>query len=405
MELREQLVDFISTQIALGSSAYEMIIDECVEYLDGEAEEDDVRRVADEVADAQFAEFLADQATWPAVTDSDRLTAAFRELDVSGIVARESFTCCQNCGHAEIADEIPAGEGRRGYVFYHQQDAERGANGEGIYLAYGGRDQPAVAGEVVRVLQSHGLAPVWGGSTGQRIHVPMQWRRRRAGRLAAYPGTIQAEDFTVELEVLGDWPRPYATAPGQASAKRLASLHRPWLPAGVRVRLSADGRRLEAYREWGRLVGTVSDGTDGSGTEYSVGRMDAWSLLTCLRGDEPPPYSGAAEERELLEVTFDHWAGRSAGALPMSVAESVSVLRNMPVRTGGWATYATRSGALVQHMWEAGPTLWIESPDQTASLSRGRHVTLAEADQVITILARQDRVAIGDLGETREIPW
>ena len=89
----------------------------------------------------------------------------------------------------------------------------------------------------------------------------------------------------------------------------------------------------------------------------------------------------------------------------MSVAESVSVPRNMPVRTGGWATYATQSGAVVQNVWEAGPTLWMESPDQTAGLSRGRHVTLAEAEQVITILARQDRVTIGDLGETREIPW
>lgn len=172
----------------------------------------------------------------------------------------------------------------------------------------------------------------------------------------------------------------------------------------VRVQLSADGRRLEAYRDWDRLVGTVSDGTDDFGTEYSVGRMDAWSLVTCLHGDEPPQYSGAAEERELLEVTFDHWAGRSAGALPMSVTESVSVLRN-PVRTGGWATYATRSGAVVQHMWQAGPKLWLESPDQAAGLSRGRHVTLAEAEQMITILAREDRVAIGDLGETREIPW
>ncbi|HEX5595136.1 MAG TPA: hypothetical protein VFX61_03800, partial [Micromonosporaceae bacterium] len=396
MDLREQLIDFIRTHIALGSARYELIIDSCVEYLKGAAEEDEIRRLADQVADVLFAEFLADQATWPAVTDNDRLTTAFRELDVAGIVARENFACCQNCGHAEITAEIKDDETRRGYVFYHGQDAERGANGDGIYLAYGGQDPTAVADETVRVLRSHGLAPVWSGSAGQRIQVPMRWHQRRAGRLAAHPGTIQDADFTVELEIVGDWPRHYGPAPGRASAKRLASLHLPWLPSGVRVRLSADGRQLEAYRDWDRLIGTVPDST---GVEFRVDRRDAWFLVAWLRGDEPLPYPQTVGEPELLEVTYQHSAGAAVSPVPMSLAESVSVLRHMPVWADGWATYTGRSGVIVQHIWEPGPKLWLESPDAATRVSRGRYVTLAEAEQVITILAREDRVAIGDLGE------
>ncbi|MBB5872734.1 hypothetical protein F4553_006168 [Allocatelliglobosispora scoriae] len=188
MELRGQVVEFVRTQIAIGEDPYDEIVDDTVDYLTGEADSDEIRRLAEEVADAEFASFLVEQRGWPEVTDSDRLTAAFAELDRVGIVARENFACCQNCGHSEIGEEFPEGEAPFGYVFYHQQDAERGANGEGVYLAYDGKDQTEVGASVVRVLQSHGLRPQWDGSPTQRIHLPLQWRRRRTGELAVHPG-------------------------------------------------------------------------------------------------------------------------------------------------------------------------------------------------------------------------
>src|SRR5262245_38512337 len=46
-----------------------------------------VRRITDEL----IAEHLREQATWPAVTDYDRLDAAFAELDASGILARQNY--------------------------------------------------------------------------------------------------------------------------------------------------------------------------------------------------------------------------------------------------------------------------------------------------------------------------
>ncbi|GAA1785084.1 hypothetical protein GCM10009682_03920 [Luedemannella flava] len=166
-------------------------------------------------ADALFAEHLAEQAGWPAVTDSDRFTAAFAELGRSNVAAREAFSCCQNCGHAEILDGYPRDGLPRGYVFYHQQDAESAIAGQGLYLAYGAPDDPAAfMGEVVDVLRRHGLEPRWNGSTGTRAFVPLTWQRRRTGRLAAHPGALPGDDVTVEAEPIG-WD-----GPGEAGRRR-----------------------------------------------------------------------------------------------------------------------------------------------------------------------------------------
>ncbi|WP_156325549.1 DUF6891 domain-containing protein [Nonomuraea sp. SBT364] len=42
-----------------------------------------------ELVDGEFARQLAEQEEWPEVTDCDRLTAAFRDLDVAGVKGRE----------------------------------------------------------------------------------------------------------------------------------------------------------------------------------------------------------------------------------------------------------------------------------------------------------------------------
>jgi hypothetical protein len=170
VEQDEDLVELIRVQVALGVDPFDIVVDHGMEYaldVDGaEADSVDVVRLVWRVADDQFAAHLGEQASWPTVTDSDRLTMAFRDLDMAGIVAREMFACCQNCGHAEIRDEWKAGEKPRGYVFYHQQDAEAGAEGQGVYLAYGGFDQAVVAAEVVEALRGRGLDAVWSGSAG-----------------------------------------------------------------------------------------------------------------------------------------------------------------------------------------------------------------------------------------------
>ena len=122
------------------------------------------------------------QAGWPIPTDCDRLDRAFRALSSAGICARQHFTCCQTCGHGEIGDELAPGD--RGYVFYHWQDTEAAVDGAGLYLAYGaladGNDAAeAIGREIVAAVAREGLVIEWDGSVNTRIHVQLDWKRRR----------------------------------------------------------------------------------------------------------------------------------------------------------------------------------------------------------------------------------
>jgi hypothetical protein len=123
---------------------------------------------------------VAEQADW-GTTDCDRITAAFAELDRNGIVARERFSCCQNCGTHEIWEE--AGPDTRGYAFFHMQDAETAVDG-GLYLSYGSRsgdadEAVAIGHEVVKTLGAHGLRTEWDGSVRTRVLITdLDWQKR-----------------------------------------------------------------------------------------------------------------------------------------------------------------------------------------------------------------------------------
>ncbi|HUQ54176.1 DUF6891 domain-containing protein [Lentzea sp.] len=143
------------------------------------------RKQARALADRLWLERVAEQASWQGETDPERLTRAFAALDAAGIIARENFTCCRTCGHAEIGDE--AGPGTRGFVYFHSQCTEAAVAGRGLTLLYGGFDDSeettaAVGAEVVAALEAAGLSVVWNGDPGRAITVtPLDWRRRLIG--------------------------------------------------------------------------------------------------------------------------------------------------------------------------------------------------------------------------------
>jgi hypothetical protein len=133
---------------------------------------------------------LAAQKEWPAVTDCDLLERAFGELERAGIVARQNFSCCGNCGSVEILGEMSKAQcGRarvRGYTFYHTQDTDSAADGYGLLLNYGAIERTEEAGvrighEIVDALQRHGLKTEWDGSWSKRIAVKLDWKRRFPG--------------------------------------------------------------------------------------------------------------------------------------------------------------------------------------------------------------------------------
>lgn len=174
--------------------AFEKAADEAFEN-DIDLSDDTLKKIADQAYAAAAKSRHADMATWPMVTDCDRLDAAFTELNAMGIMARHNWTCCSTCGNSQMSDEFRRLNGKIGkapiigYVFYHQQDTERAAEGSGLYLGFGSTLKPnseaefrersvAIARTACDVLAKHRLKTIWDGRFNQRPNVALSWKRR-----------------------------------------------------------------------------------------------------------------------------------------------------------------------------------------------------------------------------------
>ena len=104
------------------------------------------------------------------------LRRAFAEMRQYGILAEEDFTCCQNCGAAEMesraADEFPEDAKPVGYCFFHGQDTEELIECGRSMLAFSGfgsTDTGAVGRIAVGCLKRAGVKVKWNGDTRTRI--------------------------------------------------------------------------------------------------------------------------------------------------------------------------------------------------------------------------------------------
>ncbi|GAA4923424.1 hypothetical protein [Actinoplanes utahensis] len=141
-------------------------------------------------------------------------------------------------------------------------------------------------------------------------------------------------------------------------------------------------------------------------------RVSAWpALRTIFAGDEVVPELLTVPrepEQDLLEFTYqtvDH--GWASIPLPDTLENCVARIRNQIIRTPeNWAVFRSRSQAIVQVRCEDHePPLWLETPYPEADHSLGRHVTLTEAEHLLTILAREDRSAVPELDALTTVPW
>lgn len=381
MELEDEANEYLRRAVASGRGTCATIVADTVEYLEAG---DDLYPLVWQLAATAFAEHLAVQATWPARTDNDRLTDAFRALDMAGIVARQDFTCCQNCGVNEIGDEVRNPATARGYVFYHAQDVDRACDGEALWLAYGLFGQPPTAQigeEVATALRAAGLPVDWDGSADKRIQVPLQWARRRHGRLAAHPVGDPAEPVASIR---------YTPAVGRLvppmSAALLARLELPWLEEGSTVQVNDKAVRRERER--------LRDGDS-----RAVGRFDGLRLLEGdATGDVPA-------EPGLIEVTYCQYPNgpHQAKSRPMELPEILDRVRRLPTRTDSWLC-AVVGDECVQLRWENG-RLWLESPDPQRQASTGKYATIDETERVLMILATEHRQAVADLNGVTCTPW
>ena len=107
------------------------------------------------------------------ISSDDRLTMAFEVLDGQDIFTKERYWCCQSCGCAALEND--ADPESRGYVFYHEQDAENKDAGQDFYLAFGTisgkQTAEQIGAEIVATLKAHGIGTDWNGDAATRIRV------------------------------------------------------------------------------------------------------------------------------------------------------------------------------------------------------------------------------------------
>lgn len=111
-----------------------------------------------------------------------KVTAAFKQLRSQGVIARQSFSCCEGCGSGELATLVnnarAKGKNIKGGVFYHQQDTQSFKRYGVVYIGFGSaKDNPSDEEEVMvgtllsNALKAQGLTVVWDGSSATRVLV------------------------------------------------------------------------------------------------------------------------------------------------------------------------------------------------------------------------------------------
>jgi hypothetical protein len=215
----EGLAGWVRLQMAARFDPEDVIAERAREIYElEEKDEPALAAILREAADADARE----RATWPEVTDCDRLDRAFDALDAEGVLARQNFSCCQRCGSGEmfdlVHDEREMGRALDGYVFYHAQDTDSVVAGGSLHLRYAGMgdgpgDTAAIGRRVVEALRAEGLEASWDGRPDRTIELPsFAWKRRAP---PARPAPVWSAESCIE-----DWcrelPRLFAAFVAQA---------------------------------------------------------------------------------------------------------------------------------------------------------------------------------------------
>jgi hypothetical protein len=154
-------------------------------FAPGELDAADVAAAVDQ----EFAKHEAEKKTWPAITDCDRLDAAFAALNKRGIIALHNAGLTQSDGYDDFRAALmsrPQPASVVGYCFYHSQDVERAIQGDGLFLAFGPRNPkdeetkgPEIGIVVREELERAGLKVKWDGTFAARMSVPQfVWQKR-----------------------------------------------------------------------------------------------------------------------------------------------------------------------------------------------------------------------------------
>ena len=105
MDVTEDIQKDVARRIREGFGGFEDNVERIVDYLQDKYPDTDIAPLV-RAPGAGGAKAIEDQVSWPEITDCDRLDRAFAALERQGVVARQHFTCCWNCGNVEIRAEV-----------------------------------------------------------------------------------------------------------------------------------------------------------------------------------------------------------------------------------------------------------------------------------------------------------
>ena len=184
METEQLAHDLIARYVRYGYrfAEIERIVDQDV--FEGEAPRKRLRGWIKAAVALQRAE----QESWPAVTDCDRLDQAFDALRAGRILAIHDAGYTPSECIAEMSEQYRAGGGESsgvvGYCCYHRQDMDYALLCDKLGVAYvdikGDDRQGAEVGrQVCAALAASGLRVAWSGSIKDKINVTdFRWQRR-----------------------------------------------------------------------------------------------------------------------------------------------------------------------------------------------------------------------------------
>lgn len=186
-ENEEYLADRIRVMVWSGFNSQSDVL-EMLEDSDDDDEEETDKQMLEEYARSEFQAKREAEATWPAVTDCNRLDAAFAALKGMGVIALHNAGYTISDGMSDVAEVLAESDREKvkGYCFYHEQDVERAINAHGLSLAYGDIEDTAggkrAIGELVKAeLERQGFMVEWNGDPEVRIDLPrIMWQRRAA---------------------------------------------------------------------------------------------------------------------------------------------------------------------------------------------------------------------------------
>ena len=186
-EVRQTIDDWVARKVAEGSR-HAIRSSRVSPTSSRQTRLSDMRDEVARITDEWLTQHYANQETWEAPTDCERLDAAFAALEQRGIVARQHFSCCGDCARSDIAEELDASTTFMkpvGYVYYSVEETASACERGELPLSFGdvyeSEEGSCDVGKLIcEAMAKQRLQTEWNGTRQDRICLKgLDWKKRR----------------------------------------------------------------------------------------------------------------------------------------------------------------------------------------------------------------------------------